>query len=99
MSTRERSPVPYPTSSWSRAVSFVLAVALAVLILVYPGVIAQSVSDVRHGLLSLMMWGMAVGFVHGVGFVPHATIWRVLFHPGLGWPLMIGGLVLIGLEH
>jgi cyd operon protein YbgE len=76
-------------------VSFVLAVALAVLILVYPGVIAESAADVRHGLLSLMMWGMAAGFVHGVGFVPRAVPWRVLFHPALGWPLMLGGLGLI----
>lgn len=96
MGDRDRNPVPYPNPFWSRAVSFVLAVALAGLILVYPGVIAESVSEVRHGLFSLLMWGMAIGFVHGVGFVPHATVWRVLFNPVLGWPLMIGGLALFG---
>jgi cyd operon protein YbgE len=94
MEMRADSPIPYPARLPGRTVSFVLAVALAALILVYPGVIADSVSDVRHGLLSLLMWGIAAGFVHGIGFVPRTTIWRLLFNPALGWPLMLGGLAL-----
>lgn len=94
METRVENPVPYPTWFPGRAVSFVLAIALAILILVYPGVIANSVSDVRHGLLSLLMWGIAAGFVHGTGFVPRTSVWRLIFNPALGWLLMVGGLAL-----
>ena len=75
-----RSPIPYPNPGWMRLVSIALAIGLSVLILVYPRVVATSVSEVNHGLLTLLMWGIASGFVHGVGFVPRLTIWRGVFH-------------------
>jgi predicted membrane protein len=37
------------------------------------------------------MWGVAGGFVHGVGFEPRAMAWRVVFHPLLAWALMALG--------
>jgi predicted membrane protein len=52
------------------------------------------VSDVNHTLLNLLLWGVAIGFIHGVGFVPRLAIWRVVFNPVLGWPLMLFGIVL-----
>jgi cyd operon protein YbgE len=72
----------------ARLLSLALALLLAALILVYPRAIAASMGEVRHGLLTLLMWGMAAGFVHGVGFVPRLWPWRLLFHPLLGWLLM-----------
>ncbi len=84
--------VPYPNPLPLRVVSLALAVALSALILVYPRAIASSVSDIRHGLLSMMMWGIAAGFVHGVGFVPRLLSWRILFHPFTGWLLMAMGI-------
>jgi cyd operon protein YbgE len=80
--------IPYPTPLPARLLSLGLAVALAALILIYPRAIAASIGEVRHGLLSLLMWGMAAGFVHGVGFVPRLWPWRLVFHPLLGWALM-----------
>jgi cyd operon protein YbgE len=89
-----RARIPYPTPGWSRLVSMLMAVALSALILVYPHVVATSVSDVNHGLFNLLMWGIAIGFIHGVGFVPRMTIWRIVFSPFVGWPLMVFGLAL-----
>jgi len=86
------SRVPYPNPGWARLISFLLAMSLTVLVLAYPRAIATSVSDVRHDLLALMMWGIAAGFIHGVGFVPHLTVWRLAFHPLTGWLLMAGGI-------
>jgi predicted membrane protein len=41
------------------------------------------------------MWGISSGFIHGVGFYPHRRLWRTLFHPLGGWPLMgLGYLIL-----
>jgi predicted membrane protein len=39
----------------------------------------------------LIMWGVAAGFVHGVGFEPRALAWRAMFHPLLAWGLMAVG--------
>jgi len=86
------SRLPYPNPGWARLISFVMALSLTVLVLAYPRAIATSVSDVRHDLLALMMWGIAAGFIHGVGFVPRLTLWRLMFHPMTGWLLMAGGI-------
>lgn len=80
--------IPYPHPLQARLLSLALALTLAALILVYPRAIAASMGEVRHGLLTLLMWGMAAGFVHGVGFVPRLWPWRLLFNPLLGWLLM-----------
>lgn len=80
--------IAYPNPLPARLLSLALAVTLAVLILIYPRAVAASLDDVRHGLLSLLMWGIAAGFVHGVGFVPRLWLWRLVFHPVLGWLLM-----------
>lgn len=86
------SRIPYPNPGWARLLSILMAVALAALVLVYPRAVATSVSDVNHGLLNLLMWGIAIGFIHGVGFIPRMAIWRVVFNPILGWPLMLFGI-------
>lgn len=80
--------IPYPSPLPARLLSLALAIALAALILIYPRAIAASLGEVRHGLLTLLLWGMVAGFVHGVGFVPRLWPWRLTFHPLLGWLLM-----------
>jgi len=92
---RGQSRVPYPTSMAGRVLSFVLAVVLTVLVLLYPRAIAESAGQFRHALLVLTMWGTAIGFIHGVGFEPRLAVWRLLFHPVLGWLLMLGGIALV----
>jgi predicted membrane protein len=39
------------------------------------------------------MWGIAIGFIHGVGFVPRMAVWRIVFNPFIGWPLMVTGVL------
>jgi predicted membrane protein len=74
-----------------RAVSLLLALVTSGLIFTWP----QALAHAGHGLLSLVMLGACAGFVHGVGFVPHARIWRMAFSPWVAWPLMGVGLWLI----
>jgi cyd operon protein YbgE len=71
-----------------------MAVALTLLILLYPRAVATSISEVNHTRLSLLMWGIACGFIHGVGFVPRMTLWRLVFHPFIGWGVMLFGVEL-----
>ncbi len=88
--------IPYPNPGWSRLVSLLLAISLSVLLLVYPRAVAVSLHAVNHGQLSLIMWGIAIGFIHGVGFVPRMTVWRIVFNPFIGWPLLtIGALSIL----
>ena len=67
-----------------RLFSLVAAIALSALIFVYP----QALAHVGHGWLSLVMLGICAGFVHGVGFVPRARLWRIAFSPVVAWALM-----------
>jgi predicted membrane protein len=76
-------------AAWARWVSLAMASLLSVAILAAPQLIATDTADLRHGSLSLSMIGMAAGFVHGVGYVPVMTVWRLLFSPYLGWPIML----------
>ncbi len=89
---RHEFRIAYPTHGALRLLSFALAITLTVLVLAYPKDIASSVSDVRHGVLALLMWGIAAGFVHGVGFVPRLPLWRIVFHPVTGWLTMAAGI-------
>lgn len=99
MAQRGFVTIAYPNGVVLRLVSLSLAIALSMLLLVYPRAVADSVSEVRHGLLVLMMWGCAAGFVHGVGFVPRFALWRLAFHPVTGWLLMVAGIGWIALHH
>jgi len=76
----------------ARGLSLVMAVGLSALILIYPKAIARSATEIDHGMLSLLMWGIAAGFVHGVGFVPEHRLLRILLGPIVAWLLMGLGL-------
>lgn len=85
--------IPYPNPGWLRLFSLLLASSLSALLLTYPRAVATSLSEVNHTLLFLVMWGIATGFIHGVGFVPRMIIWRIVFNPFIGWPLMATGFL------
>ncbi len=73
-------------SVWARALSLVPAFALMILVTLFPhGLTAADASPISHSALMLIMWGMSAGFVHGVGFVPHNRILRVLLGPVIAW--------------
>lgn len=74
-----------------RLVSLALALGMSGWIFADPRAFAHA----GHGLLSLVMLGVSAGFVHGVGFVPQARVWRLAFSPWLAWALMGAGLWLL----
>jgi cyd operon protein YbgE len=73
-----------------RTLSLLLAIGMAGMVLTYPRALAEA----SHGMLSLLMLGICAGFVHGVGFIPEHTIWRILFGPWVAWPLLAAGYLL-----
>ena len=81
-------------SSWARGVSLASALVLMMLVTLLPrGLTAADGSPISHGVLTLIMWGLSAGFVHGVGFVPENRLLRVLLGPLAAWLWMGVGLV------
>lgn len=63
-----------------------MALALMLLITLLPrGLTTHDGSAISHGLLTLIMWGMSAGFVHGIGFIPQNRVLRVLLGPLVAW--------------
>ncbi len=78
---------------WARSVSLVTAIALMLLVTLYPRALTmEDGSPINHGALMLIMWGLSAGFVHGVGFVPRNRALRVLLGPVVAWLMMGVGL-------
>ncbi|MGV6473940.1 cyd operon YbgE family protein [Azotobacter vinelandii] len=72
-----------------RILSLLLASPLALILLIHPSMIVDPVTGgYDHRLWMLVMLGISSGFIHGVGFDPRGLVWRILFHPVLGWVLM-----------
>jgi len=58
------------------------ALAVMVLVTVYPPILANAHGQADHTLAALWMSAMAAGFIRGVGFIPRHAVWRALFS---GW--------------
>lgn len=78
-----------------RTLSLLLASPLALLLLIHPGLMLDASGHYNHPLLMGVMLGISAGLVHGVGFVPRLWLWRLLFGPVLGWPLLMLGYALL----
>lgn len=81
--------IEWLNSAPMRLFSLLLACALSLWVLIYPGAFAGGQARLSHGLLTLAMWGIAAGFVHGVGFVHRHALWRFLLGPMVALPLML----------
>jgi cyd operon protein YbgE len=78
-------------SSTARLLSLLIALSVSVGILAWPTLMVSADGRVNHWWLTLLMWGMAAGYVHGVGFIPRNRVLRVLFGPIVAWsvPLLV----------
>lgn len=92
MTTTDAAALRHPVS---RALSLLLAVPLALLLLIHPAAMLDAQGRYSHGLLMLVMLGVSGGFIHGVGFDPRGSPWRWLFGPVLAWVLMALGYALL----
>ncbi|MCG2574555.1 MULTISPECIES: cyd operon YbgE family protein [Acinetobacter] len=75
-------------------VSFMLALPLAAILLIYPSLMLDANGHYNHSVLMLVMLGISGGFIYGVGFVPQFWLWKWLFNPIVAWPLMAVGYYL-----
>lgn len=86
---------PWWRSSASRVLSLALCLPLSVILLVQPVLLLDGQGAYSHGSLMLVLWGVSIGYVHGMGFDPLAWAWKLAFQPMLGWCLMLLGYGLL----
>lgn len=70
--------------------SLLMAVAIMLGGSVYPLLFVGTHGEADHGLAMALFWAMSAGFVRGVGFLPRALAWRLLFS---GWSCLAGLLL------
>jgi predicted membrane protein len=75
--------------------SLLAASGLSLLIILYPQAVMPGGVAPDHTALMLCMYGIAGGFVHGVGFVPRNPLLRFALGPLVAWPLMLVGTLLM----
>lgn len=80
-------------SGAARALSLLLAGPLSLWLLVYPVGLLDREGRYSHALVSLLLWGIAAGFVHGLGYRPEARLWRWCFGPAAAWLLCLGSVL------
>lgn len=88
VASRQDQAQTFAQSTIARAISLVSAIAVSLLILLFPQALYETGGHFNHAVLSLWMWGMAAGFVDGVGYTPRYLVWRVLLGPWVAWSFM-----------
>ncbi len=94
-SQKDQWHLPFLYNAFARTLSLSVAGTLSLILTLYPQAVMQDNQPLDHSLLTLYMWGIAAGFVHGVGFVPRHIIWKILFSPVVAWVLMSNALFLM----
>ena len=56
-----------------------IAIALTLLLTVYPPILTTPAGKADHAAATLALWAMSAGFIRGVGFVPRHVVPRLLF--------------------
>ncbi|MCT4710800.1 cyd operon protein YbgE [Enterobacteriaceae bacterium H11S18] len=76
-----------------RALSLIMALALAGCIFWDPSRFAAKTSELAiwHGFL--LMWAVCAGVIHGVGFRPRKALWQGLFCPLIAQLTLLAGLL------
>lgn len=85
--------LPWWYSGTCRLISFSGAGALGLLLSLYPQAVMPAGRSPDHIALSVCLWGIAAGFVHGVGFVPRNGVARLALGPFIAWSLMPLGML------
>lgn len=82
---------PKKTNKFVMAVSFLLALPLAAVLLIHPSAMLDANGEYSHRAMMFIMIGISGGFIYGVGFIPRFWFWKWLFSPLIAWPLMLWG--------
>jgi len=78
-----------------RSLSFLAASVFCLAVLLFPQLLIDGGQPPNHGALALALWGMAAGFVHGIGFVPRHVVARLALGPLAAWVFLLAGSAML----
>lgn len=83
---------------WLKALSFILASAMFGLILLNSATFAQHFGGSIPYLAILVFYGMAILWIHGIGFEIKSSFFKVIFLPLLGYLIILPSFLYIVLN-
>ena len=78
-----------------KALSFILATALFVIIWINPAAFAITFGGKVPYLAIMVFYAMAILWIHGIGFEIRTTIWKAIFLPITGYLIVIPSLLIL----
>lgn len=72
-----------------RALSFLLAIGHAGLILWEPNQYAEAIGGFNAVIAPLLIWAICSGVIFGIGFVQRSPYWRLFFSPYLSLTILL----------
>ncbi|WCE30721.1 cyd operon protein YbgE [Vibrio sp. SCSIO 43137] len=72
-----------------RALSFLLAIGHAGLILWEPNQYAEAIGGFNVVIAPLLIWAICSGVIFGIGFVQRSPYWRLFFSPYLSLTILL----------
>lgn len=82
---------------WLKALSFILASTMFGCILANSSVFAQLFGGYIPYFAIIVFYGMAVLWIHGIGFEIKSAIWKLIFLPLFGYIILIPALIALQL--
>ena len=80
---------PEPTPPRMDVPALLLALGMMIALTAWPHWLSRTHGQADHLAAFLACMAMSIGFIRGVGFVPHHRVGRWL----CSWPVMLGALV------
>lgn len=78
-----------------KALSFILATAMFVAILLKSTFFAQTFGGSIPCLVFIVFYGMSILWIHGIGFEIRTLWWKALFLPLIGYLILIPSLFIL----
>ncbi|MFA9488230.1 MULTISPECIES: cyd operon protein YbgE [unclassified Mannheimia] len=78
-----------------KALSFILAMTLCAMILLNSTAFALIFGGKTACLVILIFYGMAILWIHGVGFEIRSTIWKAIFLPIVGYLIVVPSVCIL----
>ena len=78
---------------WLKALSFILATTMFVLILLNSAHFTLLFGGKTPWLALLVFYGMAILWIHGIGFEIRSALWKAIFLPITGYAIILFSLM------
>ncbi|WGE32747.1 cyd operon protein YbgE [Actinobacillus genomosp. 2] len=78
---------------WLKALSFILASIMFAMILINSNLFAQNFGGKNLYRSIFTFYGMAILWIHGIGFEIKSSIWKTVFLPLVGYIIILISLI------